>query len=152
MIRAMKALTRDQAQGIMYSSWLSGFIDTSFSELVDLLGQPTYDGSMLDNKINCMWLIRHKNNYFTIYDWKTHIAHTLSAKSYRFHVGGIIGTEDFISLLKVYLNLQKKRSELKQAKNKSRGLLSSSPNKDYLRNIEHHIKIYEEEAIKLESF
>jgi hypothetical protein len=42
-----------------------------YSELVDMLGEPTYDEPSGDNKVQKEWVIEFKGEIFTIYDWKT---------------------------------------------------------------------------------
>ena len=45
--------------------------DIYYKELVEILGEPTYDEPSGDNKVQVEWVIKYKDLLYTIYDWKT---------------------------------------------------------------------------------
>ena len=45
-----------------------------YKELVEVLGQPTYDYPSGDDKVQKEWVVKFGDKQFTIYDWKTYDA------------------------------------------------------------------------------
>jgi hypothetical protein len=57
----------------LFQSWLVGTItDITYNDLVNILGQPTYNEPSGDNKTQVEWTIEFEGNLFYIYDWKTY--------------------------------------------------------------------------------
>lgn len=76
---------------------LQGYLyDMTYSELVQIFGEPTFDEPSGDHKIQREWVIEHDGFYFTIYDWKTYdLDYTMTQLS-QFNVGGKISAYNFI--------------------------------------------------------
>lgn len=43
-----------------------------YSDLVAMLGEPTFDEASGDQKVQKEWVLKFKGDIFTIYDWKTY--------------------------------------------------------------------------------
>jgi hypothetical protein len=44
----------------------------TYGELVELLGEPTWDTASGDDKVQKEWVVKFGDKQFTIYDWKTY--------------------------------------------------------------------------------
>ena len=44
----------------------------TYRNLVELLGEPTFDEPSGDDKVQKEWVIEYGNEIFTVYDWKTY--------------------------------------------------------------------------------
>ncbi len=72
-----------------------GRIDTTYSRLVEVFGQPTITGS-LDNKIDAEWIVLTMEGIATIYNWKdgkSYLGETgkLTEEIRDWHIGGHTG-------------------------------------------------------------
>jgi hypothetical protein len=80
-------------------------IKTTISELVRVLGEPTYQQNTGDDKVNVEWVCERVNgDIITIYDWKEY--RSIGAdEEIEFHLGGhsglitFNGKEDLIALI-----------------------------------------------------
>lgn len=72
-----------------FSSHKVGAIhNTSYHELLNVLGEPTYNEPSGDDKVQREWVINFNNKIFTIYDWKTYnLEYTLTELT-EFNIGG----------------------------------------------------------------
>lgn len=61
-----------------------GYIETTYDELVDKLGEPNY-GPSGDGKVNCEWVLNVNGDVCCIYDWKEK---ETPKDLYKWHVGG----------------------------------------------------------------
>lgn len=52
------------------SSWRIGAISTTYNNLFNLLGEPTYNDNSGDGKVSKEWALLLEGNYYTIYDYK----------------------------------------------------------------------------------
>lgn len=43
----------------------------TYSELVEILGEPTFDEPTWDEKTQVEWIVEYNNVLYTLYDWKT---------------------------------------------------------------------------------
>jgi len=78
---------------------LKGYTKATYKRLVEVLGPPTFNEASFDDKTQVEWVVKFRNNYFTIYDWKTFDReYTLNTLEI-FHVGGKIDALDFIIAL-----------------------------------------------------
>jgi len=69
----MKVLNSKEADSTLFDSWkVGGLNDIKYSDLVRILGEPTYDEESGDGKTQVEWWINLDGEYFTIYDWKTY--------------------------------------------------------------------------------
>ena len=73
---------------------LQGYVKATYDEIVEALGEPTYDTPSGDGKVETEW--RWEDSEYgvvTIYDWKEFDggATSRSGMSYRWHIGGNSG-------------------------------------------------------------
>jgi len=85
-------------------SSLKGYIHATYSQLVDLLGQPTFDEPSGDDKTQVEWIVGFEDEYgntnvFTVYDWKTYDRNYTENRLSTFNVGGKTSAYDFIDYL-----------------------------------------------------
>jgi len=98
-------LTKDEVMKSNVSTAFSGYIKANYSELFQILGEPTYNLNDGLDKTNFEWFILFKGQVFTIYDWKCTPAYSLQER-YEWHIGsqwrpnaGLISTDEFIQEL-----------------------------------------------------
>lgn len=81
---------------------LKGYLEMSFKDLEKAFGEPD-DGD--GEKTSCEWVFRHREQSFTIYDYKvTNVYHPdfltveqfRNLPTYRFHIGGNADASDFV--------------------------------------------------------
>ena len=65
----------------------AGEINRTYRDLVTGLGEPTFDTSSGDDKIQVEWVCKFKGNVFTIYDWKTYDREITEWKLKEFNIG-----------------------------------------------------------------
>ena len=101
----MNTLTQDQVIQSSVSTALSGYVKATYSELLEVLGQPTYDLNDGLDKTNFEWFVLFKGQIFSIYDWKCTPAYSLQSR-YEWHIGsewrkntGLNSTDEFIQEL-----------------------------------------------------
>ena len=71
--KIMKVLNSVEADNTNFALWKVGELtDIKYSELVRILGEPTYNEESGDGKTQVEWWILLNEKYFTIYDWKTY--------------------------------------------------------------------------------
>jgi hypothetical protein len=107
----MKALTQQEALDVGVTGSLKGYIFASYSDLIKVLGQPTFEGGP-ENKINYEWNVNYKGEIFSIYDWKTSPEWSKFKEDYRWHVGAENSTAEFILAVKVRIELCKANEAL----------------------------------------
>jgi hypothetical protein len=78
---------------------LKGYTKATYKRLVEVLGPPTFSEASLDDKTQVEWVVKFRNNYFTIYDWKTYDREYTMNELQIFHVGGKIDAFNFIVAL-----------------------------------------------------
>ena len=83
---------------------LQGYINATYSQLLETLGKPTYDEPSGDDKVQVEWVVEYKGNIFTIYDWKTGSREYTENELMEFNVGGTIPAIDFINELESKIN------------------------------------------------
>ena len=83
---------------------LQGYINVTYSQLLETLGKPTYDEPSGDDKVQVEWVVEFKGNIFTIYDWKTGSREYTENELMEFNVGGTISASDFISAVESKIN------------------------------------------------
>ena len=83
---------------------LKGYTHATYKRLVEVLGPPTFSEASLDDKTQVEWVVKFKNDYFTIYDWKTYDREYTMNTLEIFHVGGKIDAFDFIIKLESKIN------------------------------------------------
>jgi hypothetical protein len=101
----MKTL-RDQhfASNQTCGTSLKGYTAATYNQLVKVLGEPTFNTPSGDDKTQVEWVVKYRNNYFTVYDWKTYDReYTLNELSV-FHVGSKVDALSFINALENKIN------------------------------------------------
>ena len=83
---------------------LQGYINATYSQLLETLGKPTYNESSGDDKVQVEWVVEFNDNFFTIYDWKTGSREYTENELAMFNVGGTIPAYDFINELESQIN------------------------------------------------
>jgi hypothetical protein len=78
---------------------LKGYTKATYKRLVEVLGPPTFNEASADDKTQVEWVVKFRNNYFTIYDWKTFDREYTINELTMFHVGGKIDAFNFIVAL-----------------------------------------------------
>ena len=79
--------------GTSLKGYITGY---TYSQLVEVMGEPTFSTESGDGKIQKEWVIRDGNDVFTIYDWKTYDEEYTTTQLTRWNVGGHIYAGDFI--------------------------------------------------------
>lgn len=80
-------------------SSLQGHIKASYSELVEVLGEPTLNEPSGDNKTQIEWVLEFNGDLFTIYDWKTYDREYTINELSRFNIGGYSSPFELIDYL-----------------------------------------------------
>ncbi len=75
---------------------LKGYINATYSQLLEVLGKPTYDEPSGDDKVQVEWVVEFEGDIFTIYDWKTGSREYTENELKTFNVGGNTSAFDFI--------------------------------------------------------
>jgi len=79
----------------------------TYSDLVNLMGEPTLPDPSGDEKVQKEWVIVDGNNVFTIYDWKTYDVEYTITENTQWNVGGKTSAYEFIDKLESKLNAKK---------------------------------------------
>lgn len=88
---------------------LSGYVNITYKQLVEILGEPTFDEASGDDKVQKEWRVEYKGNLFTIYDWKTYDVDYTMNELNRFNVGSKVDVTEFITAIEILLLESKKR-------------------------------------------
>ena len=83
---------------------LQGYIVATYSQLLEALGEPTYNEPSGDNKTQVEWVVEFEGNIFTIYDWKTGSREYTENELMKFNVGGKISADNFIEEVETLIN------------------------------------------------
>ena len=75
---------------------LKGYTAATYNQLVKVLGEPTFNTPSGDDKTQVEWVVKFRNNYFTVYDWKTYDREYTLNELTIFHIGSKIDAFDFI--------------------------------------------------------
>ena len=78
---------------------LKGYTKATYKRLVEVLGPPTFGEASFDDKTQVEWVVKFKDNYFTIYDWKTYDREYTMNELQVFHVGSKVDALYFINEL-----------------------------------------------------
>lgn len=105
-----------------FGTSLKGYLtDTSYTQLVNALGEPTYPHASGDNKIQKEWVIEFKGVVYTIYDWKTYSEEDTITYYRDWHIGSKSGTyfdpptdnlTEFIEHINFLVHLEDTKDEL----------------------------------------
>jgi hypothetical protein len=96
-------LTKDEVITANVSTAFSGYVEATYSELIEVLGEPTYNLSDVLDKTNFEWFVLFEGRIFSIYDWKCTASYSLQERT-KWHLGaqwrqaqGLLPAEDFIN-------------------------------------------------------
>lgn len=79
------------------TSYKGMIVDTTYFDLVEAFGDPTFDEPSGDNKVQKEWVFRGEDgSVFTIYDWKTYDEEITMTQLEVWHVGSKGFAGDFI--------------------------------------------------------
>jgi len=76
-----------------------GYIEATYSQLVQFLGEPTINDPSGDDKIQVEWILRYCDETFTIYDWKTYDRDYTVNTLNTFNVGGRTNASSMINFI-----------------------------------------------------
>jgi hypothetical protein len=98
----MKVLSKEEAfnKGTLFK----GYINATYNQLVEALGEPTYNEPSGDNKTQVKWVVEFEGDIFTIYDWKTYSREYTENELKTFNVGGTKSAFDFIQEVETLIN------------------------------------------------
>ena len=82
---------------------LAGHVNATYNQLVDVLGKPTFDEPSGDGKVQVEWVVKFKDDIFTIYDWKTYDRDYTLNNLNRFNVGSKVNAFWFIVYLEKFV-------------------------------------------------
>jgi hypothetical protein len=96
-MKDFKVLNFQDAEGTIHGSSLKGYINATYSQLIETLGEPTYDEPSEDDKTHVEWVVEFEGSIFTIYDWKTYSRDYTENELTRFNVGGKSSAIEFFN-------------------------------------------------------
>ena len=106
-----KIQNQKRALELMGGTSLKGnIIGPTYSNLVEIMGEPTFLEESGDGKIQKQWVIRDGDEIFTIYDWKTYDKEYTENILVRWNVGGKSYAGNFIE--KIEKKIQEKFGNL----------------------------------------
>lgn len=133
----MKALTTDEALAAGYTGSLKGYINTNFYELIEAIGEPSFNWSNRGDKINYEWAVNYRGQIFYIYDWKADPSACKDDRNFRFHIGGQSDASAFIQALNLRLELLQLDQNVKVIKEELRTKLTDVQESMYRRILAH---------------
>ena len=102
----MRAIqNKEAAIALIGGTSLKGHINCYYSELVQLLGEPTFPEQ--SDKIFKEWVVMHNGKVFTIYDWKSNCESAVIYHLQEWNIGGVGYAGEFISELNQKLEDQR---------------------------------------------
>lgn len=97
-----KSIARRITGGTFLQDHLTGI---SYGELVKALGSPTFGPEDSgDGKTYFEWVIKHGDEVFTLYDWKTYDVEETINKLKLWNIGGLTNASEFIKDLVSLIN------------------------------------------------
>jgi len=105
-----------------YGTSLVGYLrDTSYTQLVNALGEPTCPFASGDDKVQKEWIIEFKGVIYTIYDYKTYSEEDTICFYRNWHIGSKSGNyfdpptdslKEFIEYIEFLVYLEDEKDEL----------------------------------------
>jgi hypothetical protein len=96
----MKVFNASEAEKLEFQSWKVGqLVGIKYSDLVRILGEPTYNEESGDGKTQVEWWIELNGIYFTIYDWKTYDREFTLNGLYIWSIGGSSNPDKLIEFI-----------------------------------------------------
>lgn len=118
----------EEAMELSCGTSLAGYLkDTTYNQLVNTLGEPTFPLASGDNKVQKEWVIEFKGVIFTIYDYKTYSEEDTIMFYRNWHIGSkesnpfrsvnyegkpSVRVEEFIEHIKFLVHLEDTKDEL----------------------------------------
>ena len=103
-----KVVNKKKALELIGGTYLVGkIVGYTYTDLVNLMGEPTFNIGSDDGKTQKEWVIVDGDSVFTIYDWKTYDEQYSMNKLIRWNVGGKGYAGEFIDKLESKLNGKK---------------------------------------------
>lgn len=103
-----KVISKQKALDLVGGTYLVGKLaGYTYSELVDLMGEPTFSEGSGDDKVQKEWVVVDGDNVFTIYDWKTYDVEYTITENTIWNIGGKTSAYEFIDKLESKLNAKK---------------------------------------------
>lgn len=89
---------------------LSGYLyNVTYQDLVNALGEPTFNEPSGDDKTQMEWVIEFKGNRYTIYDWKTYDRGYTETELTKWNIGSMFNAYDFIEEMETVINERRKK-------------------------------------------
>lgn len=100
-------LTPTQVNSKANGTSLSGYLPkVTYRQLVEILGEPTYNEPSGDNKVQREWVLEDEDgDVFTVYDWKTYDEFYTTNHNTRWHVGSKVPAGEFIAWIERKLEI-----------------------------------------------
>ena len=84
---------------------LAGYLDNvTYRDLINALGEPTFDEPSCDDKTQMTWVFEFKGNLYTLYDWKTYDRDYTENELTRWNIGSKVNAFDFIDKIEGIIN------------------------------------------------
>lgn len=96
MMKVFDEMTAPSVNGTSLVGYLKGF---TFDNLVNVLGQPTFDEPSGDDKVQVEWVVEYDGEVYTVYDWKTYNREFTLNNLTEWNVGGKSKATTFIAEL-----------------------------------------------------
>ena len=101
----LEKLTQDDYPG---GTSLKGYLhNTTYSELIEAFGEPTFNKESGDGKIQFEWVFKFNEEIFTLYDWKTYDVNYTINELTTWNIGGKTYYGDFSDHIEQILNDKK---------------------------------------------
>ena len=92
-----------------YGTSLAGYLDNvTYQDLINALGEPTFDEPSGDDKTQMEWVFEFKSNLYTLYDWKTYDRAYTESELTRWNIGSRVNAFDFIEEMKTIIDEKRK--------------------------------------------
>ena len=95
----MKTLYTPNKNHVGIGTSLRGYINASYDQLVEVLGEPSNTEPSGDDKVQKQWIVEYNKEFYTVYDWKTYSEEITLNVLHEFNVGAKGNADDFISEL-----------------------------------------------------
>jgi len=102
-MKKFKVLNLQDVDGITKGTSYKGYVIATYSQLLEVLGEPTYNEQSDDGKVQVEWVVEFEDNIFTVYDWKTYSREYTENELMKFNIGSKVTATDFITELEAIL-------------------------------------------------
>jgi hypothetical protein len=92
-----------------YGTSLAGYLDNvTYQDLINALGEPTFDEPSGDDKTQMTWVFEFRGNLYTLYDWKTYDRAYTENELTRWNIGSRVNAFDFIEEMEAIIDEKRK--------------------------------------------